>query len=127
MADLNELRNTRVKMAERAKEKLESRFTELPTPVYNPPPLGMPTNSEAVQRVLDRRALEVREEEEAAPNFSSRRSLFLLQNQLNKTHHILNSLPPHTPPRNVPVAFIIPPQLSFIILSSLLLFSLFSI
>lgn len=59
MSELNELRNTRVKMAEREKEKLESRFTELPTPVYNPPPTDMPTNSEAVQRVLDRRALEV--------------------------------------------------------------------
>jgi hypothetical protein len=59
MSELNELRNTRVNMAEREKEKLESRFTELPTPVYNPPPSDMPTNSEAVQRVLDRRALEV--------------------------------------------------------------------
>ena len=59
MATLTELRNTKAKMAEREKEKLESRFTELPTPVFNPPPPGMPQNSEAVQRVLDRRALEV--------------------------------------------------------------------
>jgi len=58
VADLNELRNTRNKIAEREQMKHAMRFTELPTPVYNPPPKGMPRNSDAVQRVLDRRMLE---------------------------------------------------------------------
>ena len=59
MSDLMELRNTQGKMKAREAMKVDMRFTELPTPVYNPPPKSMPRNSEAVQRVLDRRALEV--------------------------------------------------------------------
>jgi membrane-bound lytic murein transglycosylase len=55
MDDLNELRNTRAKMEERAILKYQNRFTELPTPVWNPPPKGMPRNNEIIQRVLDRR------------------------------------------------------------------------
>jgi hypothetical protein len=59
MNDLNELRNSRNKMAEREKMKFTQRFTELPTPVLIPPPKGMPRNSEVVQGILDRGAMEV--------------------------------------------------------------------
>lgn len=55
MEDLNVLRNTRAKMEERAILKYQNRFTELPTPIWNPPPKGMPRNNEIIQRVLDRR------------------------------------------------------------------------
>ena len=58
VSDLQEVRENRAHRKDMEKQKYAQRFTDLPTPVIRPPPKGMPTLSEDVRRVLDRRARE---------------------------------------------------------------------